>query len=150
MRPKVLIVSMSIVIVTVAYAPAKQVQVCDPECVDDVTVVFQFDPRTNSCVKHFAYPCDPYGCDNQGLSCNTSCITHLDCSEGGMCNVNGKCVTRLAICKDEFTVQAPDGTETSCAPYKCKAGACQQQCVTTQECAPDYECMDGHRCVSTQ
>jgi hypothetical protein len=146
MSPKILILGIFILIVTVASASAKQLQICDPACMDDVTVVYQFDPQTDSCVKYFAYPCDPYGCDNEGRTCNSSCSSNADCSEGGSCNGNGRCVTRLAECKNDFTVKAPDGTETSCAPYLCKAGACQQQCVEDRECAPDYVCVDGHRC----
>jgi MYXO-CTERM domain-containing protein len=44
------------------------------------------------------------------------------------------------VCKDAFTVQALNGAETSCAPYKCVAGGCQQQCVKDSDCADGYGC----------
>jgi MYXO-CTERM domain-containing protein len=45
-------------------------------------------------------------------------------------------------------VKETDGTETSCVPYKCVAGACRSSCDTTSDCASGYECK-SKTCVKT-
>jgi hypothetical protein len=98
------------------------------------------------CVNPSSQPCAPYGCSSTG--CNTSCTSNADCAAGAGCDGSGKCVIVTAICKDDYTVKAADGTESSCVPYKCVGGACQQQCTTTSDCAPGYDCQSS-KCVST-
>jgi MYXO-CTERM domain-containing protein len=60
--------------------------------------------------------------------------------------VTGKCAQATATCADAFTVMTAGGMLVSCAPYKCLNGACQQQCVTNNDCAPGYDCMSS-KCI---
>jgi len=51
-------------------------------------------------------------------------------------------------CSDPFTIQDSDGTLTSCAPYRCKAGACNRYCDVGADCAQGYNCSQAtSRCV---
>jgi hypothetical protein len=121
---------------------------CESKCSAAVTSVFEYDEAEKKCVLKFAYPCEPYDCDAEGRTCNTSCDTSADCSAAGACNgIRSECVTMGNRCKDAFTVSAPDGHKMSCAPYICLGGACQQQCSAKYQCAPDYSC-EGSRCVN--
>ena len=147
MRGKIVILGIVFFFATIPFSFAKKDQACDSSCENDVTTVYQFDPRTESCVMHFVYPCEPYACDAEGITCRTECISDSDCSQAGKCDTaTGKCGTLSSFCKDAFTVQLANGPEQSCAPYKCRGGACQQQGVVDSDCAPGYACVDGHRC----
>jgi hypothetical protein len=146
-RGKIVILGIVFFIATIPVSLAKKDQACESSCANDVTTVYQFDPRTESCVKHFVYPCEPYACDVDGITCKTQCISDADCSQAGKCDTgNGRCGTISSFCKDAFTVELSNGQEQSCEPYKCIGGACQQQCVDDGDCAPEYICVDGHRC----
>jgi len=147
MRDKTVVLVMVFLIAAAPFSFAKQSQVCDSSCENDVTTVYQFDPRAKSCVKHFAYPCEPYACDVDGITCNTSCVSDADCSQAGKCDTaTGKCGTISSFCKDSLTVKLTNGIEQECTPYACVGGACQQQCVTDGDCAEGYACADGHKC----
>jgi hypothetical protein len=152
MRDNIVVLGIVFFIIASSFSFAKQDEICDSSCENDVTSVYQFDPRTKSCVKHFVYPCEPYACDEDGLTCKTSCNSSADCSQGSQCNQVtdiGKCVTISSFCKDAFNVQTTDGLVQSCEPYKCVGGACQQQCVDDGDCAPGFICVDGHKCEAT-
>jgi hypothetical protein len=45
-------------------------------------------------------------------------------------------------------VISPSSQQTSCLPYRCAAGVCQQQCAAPADCAPGYGCSSG-QCVLT-
>ena len=121
---------------------------CNSTCVNDVTVVFRYDSDSNSCVKHFAIPCAPYGCDADGITCANSCTTDSDCSQGAECeHFSGRCTTGPYTCSDQNHVRAASGTETDCTPYACAAGACREQCTQNNHCAPGYSCNIDGRCV---
>lgn len=90
-------------------------------------------PRTQSCV--------PSGCDPVAKACIKTCTKDGDCAAGATCDIGtGKCAVTDNTCKDVFTVISPGGSQTSCAPYRCVAGACQQQCVIDADCATGYTC----------
>jgi hypothetical protein len=93
-------------------------------------------------------PCAPYGCDAKAEWCAASCVTDKDCAEGSVCaTTTGKCAWMPTRCTDAFTIRSANGQTQSCAPYKCLANACQQQCVTSGDCASGYVCQDGVACV---
>lgn len=91
-----------------------------------------------------AYPCAPFGCDAAGKTCATSCEADVDCAAGAKCNVAASaCVFVGYSCHDPFTVIGTDGTESSCAPYRCVAGACRNGCSVDADCAPGHACGGG-------
>ncbi len=93
--------------------------------------------------------CSPYACDNASASCKQTCNTKTDCATEATCEVVSKqCVLAGSTCKDSFTVKHPDGTETTCAPYTCAAGACRDSCSTSNDCSNGYSC-SGKSCVLT-
>ena len=127
-----------IAIVAAAAAP------CPSTCQASVTSVHQRDLQGN-CAMHFRYPCQPYACDDAGVTCNDFCISDADCSIGARCDtLEGHCTTGVAECADAFTILTADGQLASCIPYECLNGQCQQQCVHSSDCAGGYHCTEGN------
>ena len=90
------------------------------------------------------YPCAPYACAGDGMTCQTECESSAQCAAGATCNpARSECTSYSSVCADPFTRKAPDGNLSSCAPYKCVAGNCQQQCVQSSDCAQGYTCTRG-------
>lgn len=81
------------------------------------------------------YPCNPYACAPDGLTCESECESDAQCSAGGKCNVaRGECSLFFAVCSDPWSRMTPDGQTSTCKPYRCVAGSCQQQCVKNSDC----------------
>lgn len=94
-----------------------------------------------ACVDGDKLPCSPYSCDTAAQTCKSSCTTSADCAAGAECNTQtGTCAASGGTCLDDFAVENSDGTTTSCAPYRCKAGVCQDACTAANDCAEGYEC----------
>ncbi|MCB9544309.1 MAG: hypothetical protein H6706_00275 [Myxococcales bacterium] len=96
-----------------------------------------------------AYSCAPTRCID-GLCGPPSCTSNADCAADASCNTQtGACIRRVqtSICTSEFVVTDGQGVDTSCSPYKCYAGHCRSECLTTTDCADDYECY-GQKCVA--
>ncbi len=111
-----------------------------------------FEPWTcdgqGSCVKGTSQDCGSYACDATANACKTTCSGDGDCATGSKCNTStGQCAQQGTTCKDPYTVKQANGQEQSCEPYKCVAGACQQQCTTDDDCAPGNGCNASNACV---
>jgi hypothetical protein len=101
-----------------------------------------------SCTEALTAPCAPYGCNKDKTWCASSCVSSADCAAGSSCaTANGKCAWDPNTCADTFVIQTADGSLASCAPYKCLAGRCQQQCETDVDCSAGYACKDNVACV---
>jgi hypothetical protein len=122
--------------------------VCEGTCSGDVAVVYKYDSEQRKCVKWYAYPCAPYGCDKDGKTCATSCITDAQCSQGAQCSILGLCSTAAPTCKDPFSVEENNGSIWSCIPYTCIAGTCMDHCEQLSDCYIGYTC-ENERCVQT-
>ena len=117
---------------------------CASTCSHDATQVAAYN-SAGECVHAFTYPCSPYACDSDGKTCNNNCESNQDCAGGATCNVgSGTCVHPYYSCTDAFTVLNSDGHKTSCLPYKCVNGGCQQQCVNPSDCGDGYACTNSH------
>ena len=100
------------------------------------------------CVVQDPVPCSPYGCNPSTSECFDHCTTNDDCATGAQCNTQtAQCAIVTDTCKDEFTVLHPNGTETSCVPYRCENGECRLLCDGDSDCAPGYECTPQRQCV---
>jgi hypothetical protein len=125
----------------VAKIAEKHLPVCGSRCENSVTRVYEFDEAANECVYKLSYPCQPWTCDDEGFTCRTGCETNAECTAGSVCNWTRKeCVPQSYSCKNAFDIVSADGKETSCAPYRCAAGTCREQCRTDVDCSPGYEC----------
>jgi hypothetical protein len=121
---------------------AAQGAVCAVACSGAVSTVSTVNTG-GSCAVTYNYPCAPFACNGSGAgaTCRNSCVSSADCSSGSACDTaTGQCTFAGNQCKDSFTIRAPDETETSCAPYRCQAGACKEHCFDNTECAPGYTC----------
>ncbi len=69
----------------------------------------------------------------------------LECPLGaGVCTAAGTCACAPIECD-------PDGLtlgDVDCAPYRCREGACLDDCRTSSECAPGFVCNDDRRCTT--
>ncbi|MCC6903570.1 MAG: FG-GAP repeat protein [Polyangiaceae bacterium] len=111
------------------------------QCTGDVAQPPGSCDGNGSCALPATKNCVPYGCDTTAGACKTTCASNTDCSQGATCDTNtGQCTTGSATCVDAFTVKQANGQTQSCSPYKCVAGACQQQCSTASDCAKGYDC----------
>ena len=96
------------------------------------------------CAVPVRYPCFPYSCDPTKSTCRTECQSSADCAAGTVCDLaQSQCTTIGYQCKDAFTIQASDGTQTSCFPYRCAAGSCQSRCDGGPDCGDGYHCANG-------
>jgi hypothetical protein len=90
-------------------------------------------------------PCAPYVCG--GDTCKTSCKDSDDCRGGAPCK-DGTCVPGVgSTCNADGELVTVDGTEKSCAPYRCEGGACTAVCTLDTECARGATC-NGGKCVA--
>ncbi len=127
-----------------------------------VALVFTFSVCTNAVVRVQAMqqaapgdrptctvtstsPCFPYSCDSQGKMCDQSCLSDNNCATGAVCSaVTSQCTVLTYQCTDTFTITASSGYTSSCMPYKCVAGSCQQQCSMPGDCYTGWSCVGGH------
>jgi MYXO-CTERM domain-containing protein len=90
--------------------------------------------------------CNGAVCD--GDKCRESCASNEDCAKGASCNRNtGHCVYGVACDDQSNAAVLPDGSEVSCAPYRCVATGCATACVSHVDCIDGYVCSQS-RCVS--
>jgi hypothetical protein len=122
--------------VNVPMGPGKSVKT---SCTGDVAHISTCDGA--NCTELTTYPCLPFTCAKSGLECTATCVSSAECGQGAVCNhVRGECVSTTATCADTFTIKTANGQLVPCAPYKCVAGNCQQQCVTTSDCSAGFTC----------
>ena len=120
----------------------------DAACTGDVSQPAGACDGVGSCALPATKNCAPYGCGAATGTCKSSCASNPDCSQGATCDTStGQCTTGSATCVDATTVKLANGQTESCAPYKCVAGACQQQCASPNDCASGYVCV-GSACVT--
>lgn len=118
------------------------------KCEGSVYTPYQCDGE-GVCKAGAPQDCGAYACDTVSALCRSSCTVNSHCAPGAECNLAlGQCGIVGASCKDAFTVVAPGGTETSCAPYKCTAGICRTDCDTDNDCQSSHHCSDK-KCVAT-
>ncbi len=119
-------------------------EVCPSVCENDFSVIREL--RSGSCGPWMKLYCGPYLCDESSGLCKTSCSYAYDCASGAECNnMSRRCVYWTFSCKDAYTLVSAWGDETSCYPYKCKAGYCKEHCYDPGGCADGWECKNG-RC----
>ncbi|MDI1447058.1 kelch repeat-containing protein [Polyangium sp. 6x1] len=108
---------------------------CDKKCDVSTLTVFSCDGAGN-CVESFSNNCAPYACNDVELSCETDCTSNAACAIGSTCNTEQKtCVSLPTTCLDNETLQLPDSTKQSCAPYACRNGACLATCASVDDCS---------------
>jgi hypothetical protein len=109
------------------------------QCLNDIARISVCE--ASGCKEMRTYNCHPYGCTKDGTACAASCSTTADCAGGSECNTTtGQCSLSFGSCSDAFTIRMPNGQTASCAPYKCIAGSCQQQCSSSNDCVAGYVC----------
>jgi hypothetical protein len=111
-------------------------------CKGDVDVISVCDGA--GCTQLASYACVPYTCAKNGVECTSHCTSNADCGQGAECNTaRGECASYFGTCEDARTVKSPAGSLSSCAPYRCVAGACQQQCSVDipGDCAAGWSCV---------
>ena len=69
-------------------------------------------------------------------------------AQGSSCDsLTGRCAARHAICVDAFVLEGVDSQLSSCQPYRCINGMCQQQCVGNVDCSDGFH-RSGSRCIA--
>ncbi len=125
---------------------------CAPAtCVNDSILTASTCDTAGGCAAGALQDCGSFTCDPTAGACKTACTTKTDCRLGAVCDTTsgtGVCNAAGATCPDAYSVKASDGTTSSCNGYQCVAGACQQQCSTSADCAPSYDCTNSS-CVAT-
>jgi len=92
--------------------------------------------------------CGAYRCDDGTHTCRLDCTNDAECSDGNRCR-DGQCRPAAATCSvDESSTIAADGTSSSCAPLRCRAGECLPQCSTTTDCIGGFVCAPDGTCVA--
>ena len=129
-----------------APAPAAKTPEACPvsSCSKGVATLNQPQDGARDCVTTAVIPCFPYSCDGSGKYCGSSCSANADCAPGAHCNTTlGACAPYGYVCKDTFTVESSDGSDTSCSPYKCVAGQCRDSCSAPADCDRNHSCIGG-------
>ncbi len=129
-----------------APAPAAKTPKACPlsSCSKGVATLNQTGDGANDCVTTAVIPCFPFSCDGDGTYCGSNCSTNADCAPGAHCNTAlGACAPYGYVCKDSFTVESSDGSDTSCSPYKCSAGQCRDSCSAPADCDRNHNCIGG-------
>ncbi|MCC6649471.1 MAG: hypothetical protein IT374_28375 [Polyangiaceae bacterium] len=91
--------------------------------------------------------CGPYRCNGVDAGCPASCVADTDCVGAARC-ATGRCVPPTTCSEDGLSVR--EGDERSCAPFRCRSGACLASCATGMDCAPGHVCATDGRCVAPQ
>ncbi|MBL8716044.1 MAG: hypothetical protein JNL79_08610, partial [Myxococcales bacterium] len=94
------------------------------------------------CANGVARPCAPYRC--AGTACATTCASNAECALGFECT-SGACVKGSGKrCSDDgLAVVDGDGNRASCAPLRCRAGACLTVCASAEDCIGGTACSEG-------
>lgn len=114
-----------------------------PRCSGDVEVPAG-TCAAGACPKGVARPCAPYRCAADGGACATSCTDESGCAAGFECKA-GACVKGSGKrCSDDgLAVVDGEGNRASCAPLRCRAGACLTACASSDDCIGGTACADG-------
>jgi hypothetical protein len=116
---------------------------CSTGC-PSTSMLLLFVNSEGRCSVPVRFSCFPYRCEPAARACKTDCVSSGDCAAGAVCNLaTAECAPIGYQCKDAFTVQASDGTSSSCSPYRCVAGACQSTCSGNLDCADPSKCSNG-------
>ncbi len=104
---------------------------------------------SGECPEPVVVSCGGFACD--GVDCKDACQTDADCVDDTTCDLaSGLCKTGTT-CASEVEVRDVTGGLTSCAPYRCIAGGCVNQCESNQSCAPGYLCnRETERCEAPE
>lgn len=137
-------------------------EACDGACVAcSVAAGARFDGVCGALAEGEA---DPLGCVDQG-PCGTTglcgedgaCARYAagalcDCGDGavGACDGEGTCACAGGTCVDDKTERSEAGELIDCAPYRCAAGSCVEQCSRSEECVPGAVCDRDRRCVEVE
>ena len=90
------------------------------------------------CVEQPEVLCSPYRCGSD--RCLTSCGDDGDCAQGFACDDSECRQVTGSVCVDDATLEASDGSQTSCDPYVCSGDRCLDTCTSTAECADGFIC----------
>jgi len=102
---------------------------------------------TGVCPAPVKTACAPFGCATDGKACATSCATLDECAPGFLC-IDTKCVKPTARCSDDgVSVVDAAGRAASCAPLRCRDGACLDKCATSGDCVTGTVCDGDGRCI---
>ena len=94
-----------------------------------------------SCRVDLVVPCFPYQCAADKRMCAVSCSTDANCAPGTFCDpAKSQCAPMGATCDDAWTILVSSGQLVPCAPYRCKAGACQAHCKGNADCDTGTHC----------
>jgi hypothetical protein len=121
------------------YAKDSATTCAAPTCVGNEFVGASRCDGAGACTAPKGSSCVPYVCEATG--CRKTCETDAHCTTGFAC-VAGRCEARAATCSDDrLSSVPPDGTPTSCVPYRClDSGDCGRTCKYSSECAPGFVC----------
>lgn len=123
--------------------PGSETLCSESSCNGNVLEAVRCDGQ-GACVADQARDCGTYACDDEAVDCKSSCETNADCASGAECNTaTGQCAAADTSCADAFTVEESDGSQTSCRPYRCSAGACSESCSDDSDCADGYSCLNS-------
>ncbi len=90
--------------------------------------------------------CNGFACEG-AVRCKTACAAQADCAPGFTCS-GAKCKPDLDTCTaDEASYVDPRGSVVSCAPIRCRAGACLPRCADSTDCLADFRCNADGACV---
>jgi MYXO-CTERM domain-containing protein len=93
--------------------------------------------------------CNGFTCDTNGKDCRTRCTSPSDCAKGFVCS-SDKCIRLAGACSaDGVEVVAADGSTTTCAPFRCRDGACLSACESSADCGPGTVCDLGSKACAT-
>lgn len=101
-----------------------------------------------SCNVQAPHSCNNFTCSDD-KTCRTSCTADGDCVDGFTC-ANGACAPKpgASVCVDDHTAADSKGNQYSCAPYKCKDGACVVKCDSIDDCESPAVCSSSGECAA--
>jgi MYXO-CTERM domain-containing protein len=93
---------------------------------------------SGACPAAVTHKCSPYACG--AAACKDACRVDDECDTGFHCEARtGQCLPG-AFCIDDRTLSSADGTQRSCAPFRCAAAACVSSCTSSDDCLGGYAC----------
>jgi MYXO-CTERM domain-containing protein len=120
---------------------------CGTTCTDGQFIDKKCDNK-GACVTKTPESCNNYACDTTG--CKHTCVDVSDCASNTFACVANKCVPQAtASCTDDgLGIQQGDKV-VSCAPFRCKGGACVESCANTElDCDPNSNCGGDGKCIA--
>lgn len=128
--------------------PGAETTCAAPSCAAGVALTATTCDGKGGCPPATKTPCAPYACATDGVACAKSCTSDDGCAAGFVCAA-AACVKPVGRCSDDgSSVLDLDGKPSSCAPLRCRAGACLDTCATSEDCVPGAACASG-RCEPT-